>query len=184
MNFTGIMGWFSPTRWIILAVVATTLTASFYGWRAHERSVYRDEGRKEVRLQWEASVSQQRAVALAESEANAKESFRRIEKQQENQNAQTVALAAARADAVRNDAAAGELREQLAVTAKRWRDALDHSPTGADGAAAADAIGVLADVLGRADKRAGILAAYADAARTAGAQCERNYDALTQLAKQ
>ncbi|MEG1735660.1 MAG: DUF2514 family protein, partial [Comamonas sp.] len=31
----------------------------------------------------------------------------------------------------------------------------------------------------RADKRAGILAEYADAARIAGAGCERDYDALT-----
>jgi hypothetical protein len=37
----------------------------------------------------------------------------------------------------------------------------------------------VADVLGRADERAGELAEYADRARIAGQQCERDYDALT-----
>jgi hypothetical protein len=37
---------------------------------------------------------------------------------------------------------------------------------------------VLADVLGRADDRAGELAAALDASRAAGLACERAYDAL------
>lgn len=44
---------------------------------------------------------------------------------------------------------------------------------------AADPLGVLADVLGRADDRAKVLAAYADQARIAGLACERSYDALS-----
>lgn len=43
-----------------------------------------------------------------------------------------------------------------------------------------DPIGLLVDVLGRADKRAGELAQYADRLRIAGVACERSYDALTQ----
>lgn len=43
-----------------------------------------------------------------------------------------------------------------------------------------DPIGLLADVLGRADQRAGELAEYADRLRIAGIACERSYDALTQ----
>lgn len=43
-----------------------------------------------------------------------------------------------------------------------------------------DPIGLLVDVLGRADKRAGELAEYADRLRIAGIACERSYDALTQ----
>lgn len=42
-----------------------------------------------------------------------------------------------------------------------------------------DSLGVLVDVLGRADKRAGELAEYADRLRIAGIACERSYDALT-----
>ncbi|PZP52107.1 MAG: DUF2514 domain-containing protein, partial [Azospira oryzae] len=38
---------------------------------------------------------------------------------------------------------------------------------------------VLSDLLARADERAGDLAKAYDAARTAGRQCEREYDALT-----
>ncbi|MBC7392344.1 MAG: DUF2514 family protein [Variovorax sp.] len=47
-----------------------------------------------------------------------------------------------------------------------------------DGAAAADAIGVLADVLGRCDLRAQRLAEITDARGIAGRACERSYDAL------
>lgn len=52
--------------------------------------------------------------------------------------------------------------------------------TAASGSApATDSLGMLADVLGRADDRAQKLAAYADQARIAGLACERSYDALT-----
>ncbi|MBC7604204.1 MAG: DUF2514 family protein [Ramlibacter sp.] len=47
-----------------------------------------------------------------------------------------------------------------------------------DGAAAADAIGVLADVLRRCDLRAQRLADIADARGIAGRACESSYDAL------
>lgn len=42
-----------------------------------------------------------------------------------------------------------------------------------------DPIGLLVDVLGRVDQRAGDLAEYADRLRIAGIACERSYDALT-----
>lgn len=42
-----------------------------------------------------------------------------------------------------------------------------------------DPLGMLVDVLGRADQRAGELAEYADRLRIAGIACERSYDALT-----
>lgn len=168
----GAVSWKFKVAAILLAVAAL---GSLYAWRVH---VERDIGRAEVQLKWDAVVSQQRAAALAESESNARETLRRLTRQKENQDAQNAELAAARSDAARNDAAAGKLRTQLADTAKRWRDALGDSPTGGNCATAGDAIGVLADVLGRADRRAGILATYADAARVAGLKCERDYDAL------
>lgn len=162
--------------WVYAAVVAALLATNC-------ASIMRIDAAKlkvaELQIKWDASVLQQRAVALAESEANAKESLRRIEKQKENQNAQNLALAAARSDAVRNDDAASELRQQLAITAQRWRDALDNSATSADSAAAGSAIVLSTQLFSRIDKRAGELAAYADAARIAGEECERNYQALT-----
>jgi len=53
-----------------------------------------------------------------------------------------------------------------------------NSSTCIECAAAGDAIMVLADVLGRADRRAGDLASYADTTRAAGLKCERDYDSL------
>lgn len=89
------------------------------------------------------------------------------------------ALAAARADATRAAGTAERLRGDLAsyITAHRTR---------AQAAAAASqcapdpspALGVLADLLSRADARAGALAAFADDARARGAGCERSYDAV------
>lgn len=121
---------------------------------------------------------EQKDADALQSQANARETLRRLEAQDANQRKQNAELAQARDDAVRNAAAADGLREQNAGIARRWRDALGNSATVADREAAADAIGVLAHVLSRADKRAGILAAYADAARAAGLKCERDYDAL------
>ncbi|WP_425591458.1 DUF2514 family protein [Brenneria nigrifluens] len=54
------------------------------------------------------------------------------------------------------------------------------SATASAGAARASTAILLADVLQRADDRAGELAAYADRARVAGLTCERAYDAITE----
>ena len=118
----------------------------YVGYQVHHQ---REIGRSEVRAEWNAERLKQQTQALAESEANAKESFRRIQRQQENQRAQDQELSAARRDAARNSDDAGRMREQLANTAHRWRDALDHSPTVEQCAAAGAAIAVQADVLGR-----------------------------------
>jgi small-conductance mechanosensitive channel len=157
--------------WAKASAIAARAAAAvgFVSYQVHHQ---REIGRAEVRAEWDAA-------ALAEAQSNARESLRRLERQQENQRDQNAQLAAARADADRNRAAADGLREQNADAVRRWRAALDHPATGGECAAAGDAIGVLADVLSRADRRAGILAAYADAARAAGLQCERDYSALT-----
>jgi len=164
--------------WVKLAILAALASAlaGFYAWRVH---VERDVGRAEIRLQWDASISDQRAAALAQAQANAEETARRLKAQKENQNAQDKLLAAARRDAAANAADADRLRTQSADTARRWRDALNHSPTGGECAAAGDAIVLSAELFSRIDKRAGELAAYADAARAAGLKCERDYQSLT-----
>ena len=74
--------------------------------------------------------------------------------------------------------AGGRLQQRVAALVAAARAAA-HSGVEPAGAPAGDSIGVLAYVFGRADARAGILAEYADAARIAGAGCERDYDALT-----
>ena len=65
------------------------------------------------------------------------------------------------------DSSAGKTRLVAPVT----------SAAGAS-APAADPIGMLADVLGRADARAGKLAEYADRARIAGDACVSAYESL------
>jgi hypothetical protein len=162
-------------RVIAVACVVSAVSAATAWFIHHEREI----GRNEVRAEWTAEKLAQRNADLTQAESNAKETLRRLTRQQENQRAQDVQLAAARAAADRNGRDADQLRVQNVAVAQRWRDALRDSPTGSVSEAAGDAIGVLADVLGRADRRAGILAAYADAAHAAGLKCERDYDALT-----
>lgn len=172
MNLLNLIpGW---AKLAILAVVAS-LVAGVCAWFVH---VQRDIGRDEIRAEWNEDRAKQQAADLAQAQVNAKETQRRLERQKENQDAQDIELMAARRDAARNGDDAGELRAQLAETAQRWRDAFRDSTPGSFGAAAGDAIGVCADVLGRADRRASLLAAYADTARAAGLKCERDYDAL------
>jgi hypothetical protein len=161
---------FSPKFWVAVAMAALLGFCSFTAYRA---------GKASVRAEWNAATVVQQQAVIAESQTNAKETQRRLDRQKENQDVQDLQLAAARADAGREHASADRLREQNAGATRAWRDALGDSAAGGQCAAAGDAIEVLADVLGRADRRAGELASYADAARIAGLKCEADYDTLT-----
>jgi hypothetical protein len=100
--------------------------------------------------------------------------------QERNARETATQIAAANADAASARRASDGLRQRIAaLVADARRATANPSPAPAI-EAAGDPIGVLADVLGRADQRAGILAAYADAARISGQSCERDYDALTE----
>lgn len=75
-------------------------------------------------------------------------------------------------------AAADSLRAAAASAARRTCSrpaAAAPSPGESD----SDAIGVLADVLGRVDERTGVLAEHADRLRIAGLACERAYLSLS-----
>lgn len=83
-------------------------------------------------------------------------------------------------------------RASAAVQSVRMRDAINAAAQRARAGCAApaaailrppagDAIGVLADVLGRADARASILADLADRRGIAGRACERAYDEARQV---
>ncbi|RQS88083.1 DUF2514 family protein [Burkholderia seminalis] len=120
------------------------------------------------------TVAAQKAQIAAVAAARAEEQ-RRTAAQSEIANDANQQRTAALADAFAARAAAGSLQQrvdQLVATAR-------HPAAAAGSPAAGDALDLLADVLGRADQRAGELAEYADQARIAGQQCERDYDALT-----
>ncbi len=154
---------------ILIALAALgALTATYLGFVHHERDI----GREEVRAEY-------RAEAARETEASNKESFRRIARQKESQDAYTAEISRARADAAGAAAVAQRLSVRLAQFVAAGRAGATNPATGGERATADDPIGVLADVFSRADRRAGVLAEYADAARIAGLQCERSYDALT-----
>ena len=157
-------------------LAAAVLLVLGIGWKIHHAGYER--GMDYVHRQWDAERIEQQAAALKQSQDNARETFRRLEAQQENQHALDQALADARRDAARADAAAERLREQAADAARQWRDALRDSPAGSIGEAAGAAITVQADVFSRIDRAAGELAAFADAARAAGLKCEADYTVI------
>lgn len=141
-----------PAR--VLVVLLALLLAAAAGWRQGV-------------LVGDAKIERSRADAEAEN-------TRRAEAMQEvtrYANQYRTRLEVDRADAVR---ARDELQHRLAAAVAAARAA-----SAAGGPPAGDPIGVFADVLSRADERAGVLAAYADRARAAGSACERAYDALT-----
>lgn len=110
------------------------------------------------------------------AEQAAKETQRRLDRQETSNRETRNRIQSAEAAARRERASAGQLRDELAAAdAERRRD-----PAAVTQCAAAEAaVDLRADLFGRADEAAGELAAYAQAARIAGEQCERDYDALT-----
>lgn len=121
--------------------------------------------------------------AIADQTADAERQYRAAEQawrtsiEKEAQDGQA-RLDLARADAGRAHAAADGLRQQLAAYRRAATGAAANPGPAPAGPPAADAIGLLADLLGQLDDRAGIYAAAADAAHAAGLTCERAYDSL------
>lgn len=152
----------------VAAVALIAASAAGLSWFVH---LEREIGRTEVRAQVASE-------AAAEGMRNAKETQRRLDKQQEAQRAHDEELARAAADAGRARDAAGRLRQRVDELVAATCGAAGDPATARNGQAACNPARVLADLQRRADERAGILAEYADRARIAGQQCERSYDAL------
>jgi hypothetical protein len=153
-----------PTAAWLLAGVAAV--AGWGHWNAHTARTALAEKRTDL-AELQAQVERTRADTEAEN-------TRRVEALQEVTRYANQSRARIEADRVAAVRARDELQQRLAATVAAARAA-----STAGGPPAGDPIGVLADVLSRADERAGVLAAYADRARAAGAACERAYDALT-----
>ncbi|AXK65942.1 DUF2514 family protein [Burkholderia sp. IDO3] len=121
-----------------------------------------------------ATVADQ-AKQIRDLKAARAEEQRRTAAQTEIANDANQQRTAALADAFAARAAAGSLQQRVDQLVAAAR----HSAVAAGSPATGDALDLLADVLGRADERAGELAKIADDRGIAGKQCERDYDALT-----
>lgn len=163
-----------PWRLGIIAALLAAVGAGVLAYGHHEHSL----GMQATQAQWDAERAKQAAQALAEAESNAKETQRRLERQGDAQREYDAQLAQAQHDAAAATAALDGLRRRAAQYAAAARGAASHPATVGNSPATDDPSGVLADVLGKLGGRAQLLAAYADAARRAGKQCERDYDTL------
>lgn len=155
------MTWLDPRVWLV--VIAATVGGLAGGYfKGHADGTRATVGA--------AQKAQLAAVAAARAEEQ-----RRTAAQSEIAKDANQQRTAALADAFAARAAAGSLQQRVDQLVAAAR----HPAAAAGGPAAGDALDLLADVLRRADQRAGELAEYADRARIAGQQCERDYDALT-----
>lgn len=157
-----------------IAVVAVALIGLLVAY-SHGQSVTNEEWQAKwnARDTWDAA-----AKALNESTERAKEQARQQTINKVIQDGQKVIdQAFADATASRDDRS---LRDAADETAGRVAasQAGGHSCTAAASQAATRAVMVFADVLKRADQRAGDLAADADQSRGRGVTCERAYDGL------
>jgi len=144
--------------------VANAVTAGEKARRAHA----------DDRAAWEAQASE-------DARLNALETKRRLEKQDENQRANTALVEGLRAAAARAADAAGRLQLRLDqhLAAAKEADRAGRDPAAGVQCPATEAAAELyAELFRRADRRAGELAKYADDARAAGLKCEADYQAL------
>jgi hypothetical protein len=157
----------SPIPWVRLAIyVGCVLVVLGLLKGCHDSLVAK--GAQQERARWTERDRQAQEQA-------AKETQRRLDHQETSNRETRTRMDAADAARRRSDAAAGSLRDDLATAdAERRRNSAALTQC-----AAAEAAVDLRDRLFRgADDTAGELASYAQAARIAGEQCERDSDAL------
>ena len=117
------------------------------------------------------------AAQVAEQQAREVEAQREAKKQKvvDEANKQTLS---AKSTARAADAAAVSLRGRIADLVTAIRSATANTGSSSGSPTADNSAGMLADVLSRADARAGLLASLADERGIAGAACERIADGL------
>jgi hypothetical protein len=177
MNLTSLLPSLLPSKWIAITggvvLIAAALgvqqlrVSSAKTALAEERSAIAYE-RQRASEQRTADIERYRAIEAqrTEDQRKAREEF-------------DIKMAALHADAASATAAADRLRKRVDALVAAARQAPSNPAAVASSAPAGDPIGVLADVLRRADERAGQLARIADERGAAGSLCERDYDALT-----
>lgn len=158
----------------IAALLVLGLAVLAAGWKVHH--IGEVAGRAEIQNKWDAERTAQLAAQVEEGRENARETLRRLTKQQENQRAQNIQIANARRDAAGAADAAERLRERTQAIAAA-AGCGETSDTAVECVrAAATRIG---DALGSCTKEYRYMADYAADARTRGLKCEADYDALT-----
>lgn len=163
-----------------IAGIALVIAIGLGAWWLHHSGYQSGANAKE--LEWSAKwdkQAEQQATAKAKAELKAREEEQRrqasIDKVRDDAEKQ---IARAESDALAaSDAAAGVLEQAKRLAARAGKCPSNPSAT-QPGTTATEPSVVLADVLGRADARAGELAAAYDRSRAAGLACERAYDAL------
>ncbi|CAD7530191.1 DUF2514 domain-containing protein [Aeromonas hydrophila] len=140
------------------------------------------DGEEGERKTWQAKWNKEAArLAIArtkaELEAREEEQRRQTEIDEVRDHAQEE-IAQAQADAAAAGVESGRLREQARRLAARASQCASNPGPAQGGQAAGQPAMVLADLLSRADERAGELAAAYDRARASGLACERAYDSL------
>jgi hypothetical protein len=164
-------------RLLPYTVALALLAGALFGAYRHGVSVTDDKWQS----RWSARNAQD-AEARAENEAAARDreqAYQRSIEKATQDGQRTIDQAITDASAAR--ASAAGLREAADHFADRLSasEVSGNSCTAAASKAAASAAMVLADVLKRADQRAGDLAAIADQARARGLACEQAYDGLS-----
>lgn len=175
------MPWFPPRAWAAAALLAGACVglALWHHSRVQAADAAGYSRGHALFLQLQSRVQEQ---ALKATQAARDEEARRYAARKEIDDAHQAELVRLRADAAVADAAAGRLRQRVAdlIAAARGAYAPAANPAAVQpGPAAADAAGMLADVLGRCIGRVRQLAAIADHRGAAGTACQREYDALT-----
>lgn len=165
----------APPMWKLAVLAALAVAGGLAGWGAGVR--YMRAEIEHVKADHAADRATWATASAEASEAARAEDQRRIAALQRMLTHARDDAAAARRDAAAADAQRPGLLDAAAAAARACGGADD--PAAAAGGQTATAAGhVLADVLSRADARAGELAAALDAARLAGQLCERAYSAL------
>ena len=164
----------SQAKTIVLAILLAALVALTSWW--HLSRVHAAE--KAVHAHYAVVLAEIRdKTAVAAAAFRATETVWRSSIDKEASDGQT------RIDAARRDAgAARAVADSLRADVARYRAAAraaSNPGSATAGPAASDALDLFADLLSRADARAGELAEFADAAHAAGITCQRSYDALT-----
>jgi len=166
-----------PVLWFVLRQAVLL----FLVWLLYQQG--HSSGAHDKDLEWSAKWNKQAAElatvrADAELAARKAEARRRADIDRVRQDAEKQ-ISSAERDAIAADAVAVGLREQAERLAKRASQCASHSGSAQSGDAAGQSAVVLADLLGRADARAGELARAYDRARASGLACQRAYFSLT-----